>query len=53
MTAYFDNPMLLPDGSGGHSVVEIGGIYRHTMVRTADGWRSRRLHEQVVWKRGI
>ena len=53
VAAYFDNPMLLPTGDGGHSVVEIGGIYRHTMVRTADGWRSRRLHEQVVWKRGI
>ena len=53
VAAYFDNPMLLPTGDGGHSVVEIGGIYRHTMLRTADGWRSRRLHEQVVWKRGI
>lgn len=53
VAAYFDNPMLLPTDDGGHSVVEIGGIYRHTMVRTADGWRSRRLHEQVVWKRGI
>ena len=53
VTAYFDNPMLLPDGAGGHAVVEIGGIYHHTMVRTAQGWRSRRLHEQVVWKRGI
>ena len=53
VAAYFDNPMLLPDGAGGHTVVEIGGIYRHTMVRTAEGWRSRRLHEQVVWKRGI
>lgn len=53
VAAYFDNPMLLPDGSGGHSVVEIGGIYRHTMVRTPHGWRSRRLHEQIVWKRGL
>lgn len=57
-TAYFHNPMPLP-GSGGdggpdaEKVVEFGGLYHHTLVRTADGWRSRRLHEEIVWKRGI
>ena len=27
--------------------------YHHTMTRTAEGWRSRRLHEEVVWKHNI
>ena len=56
-SAYFHNPMpLVDDGSSGGSgerIVEFGGIYHHTLARTADGWRSVRLHEQVVWKRGI
>lgn len=53
-TAYFHNPMPLPDpGGGGTKVVEFGGLYHHTMVRTGDGWRSRRLHEEIVWKRGV
>ncbi|WP_300644585.1 nuclear transport factor 2 family protein [Nocardioides sp.] len=51
--AYFDNPMPMDDGQGGTKIVEVGGIYHHTMVRTADGWRSRKLFEQVVWKRGL
>ncbi len=53
VTAYFDNPMLMDDGQGGQKVVEVGGIYHHTLVRTADGWRSRKLHEEVIWKRGL
>jgi hypothetical protein len=52
-TAYFDNPMPMSDGQGGEKIVEIGGLYHHTLVRTPDGWRSRKLHEQVVWRRGI
>ena len=57
-TAYFHNPMPLPDqqgddGAGGTKVVEFGGLYHHTFVRTPEGWRSRRLHEQIVWRRGI
>jgi hypothetical protein len=52
VSAYFHNPMRIPDG-GGEKIVEVGGVYRHTMVRTPDGWRSRRLHEQVVWTRGF
>ena len=51
--AYFHNPMPADDGRGGEKVVELGGIYHHTMTRTPDGWRSRKLHEQVVWKRGL
>ena len=52
-TAYFHNPMPMDDGDGGQKVVEFGGLYHHTFVRTPDGWRSRRLHEEIVWKRGI
>ena len=53
VTAYFHNPMTMDDGAGGEKVVEIGGLYRHTMVRTPDGWRSRKLHEEVLWRRNI
>ncbi|GAA3519856.1 nuclear transport factor 2 family protein [Aeromicrobium panaciterrae] len=53
VTAYFDNPMLMDDGAGGQKVVEVGGLYHHTLTRTADGWRSRKLHEEVIWKRGL
>ena len=53
VVAYFDNPMPMDDGRGGTKIVELGGLYHHEMVRTADGWRSQRLHEEVVWKRGL
>ena len=53
VTAYFDNPMVISDGSGGERVVEVGGLYHHEFVRTHDGWRSRRLHEEVTWTRGF
>ena len=53
VSAYFHNPMPADDGKGGEKIVELGGIYHHTMTRTPDGWRSRKLHEQVVWKRGL
>jgi hypothetical protein len=26
-----------------------GGYYYHDLVRTSDGWRSRRLREDMVW----
>ena len=52
-TAYFHNPMPMDDGAGGTKVVEFGGLYHHTLVRTAGGWRSRKLHEEIVWKRGL
>jgi len=53
VTASFHNPMLMDDGNGGDKVVEVGGLYHHIMTRTPDGWRSRKLHEEVVWKRNI
>jgi hypothetical protein len=53
VAAYFHNPMPMSDGQGGEKIVEFGGIYHHTLTRTADGWRSRKLHEEIVWKRGL
>ena len=53
VVAYFDNPMPMHDGAGGEKIVEIGGTYHHEMVRTPQGWRSARLREDVVWKRGL
>jgi hypothetical protein len=53
VAAYFHNPMGMPQGEGPDHLVEFGGIYHHEFVRTPDGWRSRRLLEQLVWKRGM
>jgi hypothetical protein len=53
VAAYFYNPMVLPQQDKPDLVVEFGGIYHHELVRTPDGWRSRSLVEQVVFKRGI
>jgi hypothetical protein len=53
VAAYFYNPMLMPQRDGGETLVEFGGIYHHDLVRTPDGWRSRRLLEELVWKRGM
>jgi len=51
-TAYFTNPMVAPTSDGGESVVEVGGYYHHELVRTPDGWRSRRMVDDNVWMRG-
>lgn len=53
VAAYFHNPMGLPQDEGPDHLVEFGGIYHHDLVRTADGWRSKRLLEELVWKRGM
>ena len=53
VSAYFHNPMPMDDGQGGSKLVEIGGLYHHSMTRTPDGWRSRALREEVVWKHNI
>jgi hypothetical protein len=53
VTAYFYNPMTLTQQDGSELVVEFGGIYHHDLVRTPHGWRSRRLLEELVWKRGM
>ena len=54
VTAYFHNPMVLPQPGGPDDVGqlwEFGGRYHHTLVRTGDGWRSRELVEELVWQR--
>ena len=53
VAAYFHNPMGLPQDEGPDHLVEFGGIYHHDFVRTPDGWRSSRLFEELVWKRGM
>lgn len=53
VAAYFHNPMGLPQDEGPDHLVEFGGVYHHDFVRTPDGWRSRRLFEELVWKRGM
>jgi 3-phenylpropionate/cinnamic acid dioxygenase small subunit len=44
--AMFYNPMHLP---GLADMSACGGYYHHDLVRTADGWRSRRLREENLW----
>ena len=44
--AMFYNPMQLP-GMDGPS--QCGGCYHHDLVRTPDGWKSRRLIEENRW----
>jgi len=53
VAAYFHNPMVLMQPDGAELLVEFGGIYHHELVRTSDGWRSRSLLEELVWKRGL
>lgn len=52
VTAYFLNPMVLTQRGGGEVLWEFGGLYRHRLVRTDEGWRSRALVEELCWKRG-
>jgi hypothetical protein len=53
VAAYFHNPMVMPQEGGEGLLVEFGGIYHHQLRRTAAGWRSYRLLEELVWKRGM
>ena len=53
VTAYFLNPMVLPRPDGSELLWEFGGLYHHDLVRTGAGWRSRRLVEELCWKRGL
>jgi hypothetical protein len=40
-----------PDGT--ENLVEVGGYYHHELVRTPEGWRSRRMVDDNVWMRGF
>ena len=53
VAAYFHNPMVLAQPDRAELLVELGGIYHHLLVRTTEGWRSRSLVEELVWKRGL
>lgn len=37
---------------GEHHLQSIGGYYRHLMVRTDDGWKSRSCTLTVTWEKG-
>jgi hypothetical protein len=50
--AYFSNPMVLAQEEGPELLWEFGGYYHHTLVRTAAGWRSQELVQDLVWQRG-
>jgi hypothetical protein len=52
VVAYFVNPMVITPTNGPEQLWEFGGFYHHKLVRTALGWRSRELVEELVWKRG-
>ncbi len=49
VTAALYNPMRFDDSNG----FSCGGYYHHDLVRTPDGWRSRRLVEEATWFDGI
>ncbi len=48
---YLMNPMAITQPDGTLWRMEMGGYYVHQLVRTADGWRSRELVEEMVWDR--
>jgi hypothetical protein len=52
-TAYFTNPMVSVNPDGSEGLWEVGGYYRHELRRTAEGWRSTRMLDDVVWTRGF
>lgn len=52
-TAYFTNPMVSTDPDGTEKLWEVGGYYHHDLARTADGWRSRGIRDDVIWTRGF
>ncbi len=49
--AYFFNPMVMDREDGTTWRLDIGGVYVHSLVRTDEGWRSRRLVEELLWDR--
>jgi hypothetical protein len=52
VVAYFLNPMVIERPAAPERLWEFGGYYRHRLVRTDAGWRSRELVVELVWKRG-
>ena len=52
-TAYLVNPMVAKAPDGTETLWEVGGYYHHDLVRTPDGWRSRRMVDEIIWQRGF
>ncbi|MEO5652020.1 MAG: nuclear transport factor 2 family protein [Marmoricola sp.] len=52
-TAYLTNPMVAKAPDGTETLWEVGGYYHHDLVRTPDGWRSRRMVDDIIWTRGF
>lgn len=52
-TAYFFNPMVIVRPDGSEHLIECGGYYHLTLVRTDDGWRSSGIRDELVWSRGF
>lgn len=50
-TAYFINPMVSTGVDGKETLWEVGGYYHHRLVRTADGWRSEHMIDELVYSR--
>jgi hypothetical protein len=51
VVAYFLNPMLMEQKDGSERLWEFGGLYHHQLIRTEQGWRSRELVEELIWRR--
>jgi len=52
-TAYLLNPMVAKAPDGTETLWEVGGYYHHDLVRTPNGWRSRRMVDELIWQRGF
>lgn len=50
-TEYFINPMVAKAPDGTETLWEVGGYYHHEFIRTADGWRSARMVDELIWSR--
>ena len=50
--AYLFNPLVIDRDDGSRWQKLIGGVYVHDLLRTAEGWRSRRLVEELRWDLG-
>lgn len=51
--AYMYNPMVILKRDGSEQLIECGGYYHHTLVRTENGWRSSGIRDELVWHRGF
>ncbi len=45
VVALFNNPMRLKEGE----IWFVGGKYRHELIRSDSGWKSRKLVEETLW----